>query len=559
MRKYFYLLTAILTITVGCNSLKRTQQGQSPNKTNPETLQFWYAKDPVTDGIPGISLEKLYQKKKVPKTANTIIVAVLDTPIDLNHEDLQGQLWVNTKEIPDNQLDDDHNGYTDDVNGWNFTGKKQGGSVGWGNLEYVRLVRKWEPYFKDRDTTQLSQQDRYHFKEYQRANASLNYYRKFYQNWGKSLQFSIDIFPSCKDSLRKIFPDENYTLKDLDSVYALYKTNDKTYWQRRDDKDRDRGAMIDYMRDFVESGEKNVAEIIRKKAEIDSILQKNTNLAYNERDLIGDNPNILEKGYGNNQVSAGQNQKHGTEVAGIIAANRSNNSGIKGFSNQIRIMPLALLISGDEYDKDIAMAIYYAVDHGAKIINMSFGKEFSLEQQWVTEAIQYAQQKNVLIVHVAGNTRMDIDKNPYFPSDYSYQTHTEVASNFITVGASTHTPDVALVHATSGYGQNNVDLFAPGAQIFTTVPGNQYQSDSGTSLAAPMVSGAAALIWLHYPGLTVQQVKQILLDSGTAYDLEVWIPGGENQKVPFRNLSKSGKILNVYRAMEMAKTISEKK
>lgn len=556
--KYF-MCTLFFTLLVGCNSVNQTVTTNS-DKNIPPDLRFWFQKDYTIDGLPGISLDRVYNEKVVPKTANSIVVAVLDTQIDVNHEDLKGQLWINKKEKPNNGIDDDHNGYVDDVNGWNFIGKKNGDYIVWGNFEYVRFIRKWEDYFKNKDESELSGNDLTNYNEYKRALSFKDYYKEYYEGWNKSLKFDIDVFPVSEDSLKRFFPKGDYTIKDLDSLYQLYKINDKSYTERRDDNDRDLGALIYYKKLSLENNEKSIDDIIKVQVQMDSILQKNLNTAYNERDLIGDNQKTLEKGYGNNNVSSYKKiQKHSTEVSGIIAANRTNKIGIKGFSNNIKIMPLSISISGDEHDKDIAMAIYYAVDNGAKVINMSFGKQFSLEQKWVTDAIKYAEEKNVLIVHVAGNNKDDVDSSPYYPSDYSYHDKTEMTSNFINVGAITHKVDSTFVSSFSSYGKNNVDLFAPGSKIYTTVQDNNYEYDSGTSLAVPMVSGTAALIWLYYPNLSVQEVKQIILESGTSHDVEVLVPGGEGKKVRFKELSKSGKVLNVYNAMKMAKEVSQKK
>lgn len=269
---------------------------------------------------------------------------------------------------------------------------------------------------------------------------------------------------------------------------------------------------------------------------------------------------MLEKGYGNNRNGSYRRfQSHSTKVSGIIAGNRENNIGVKGFSDNIKIMPLNISPSGDEHDKDIAMAIRYAVDNGAKIINMSFGKQFSLRKDWVNEAIKYAELKNVLIIHSAGNTAKNIDENLAYPNDVNLSNNDEICSNFINVGSITKKTDSTFVSKTSNYGKKNVDLFAPGDQIYTAIPENKYEFDSGTSLAAPMVSGTAALIWLYYPKLTASEVKQVILDSGTAYDIDVLIPGGKGKKTKFSELSKSGKVLNVYNAMKMAEEMSSKK
>ncbi|MNQ61141.1 Cell wall-associated protease precursor [compost metagenome] len=285
------------------------------------------------------------------------------------------------------------------------------------------------------------------------------------------------------------------------------------------------------------------------------------NLNYNERLPIGDNPTILEKGYGNNNVSntikgVRTIQDHNTMVSGIIAGNRTNGKGIKGIAQNVEIMPLNISPSGDEHDKDITMAIRYAVDNGAKIINMSFGKEFSMHEDWVVEAFKYAEEHNVLLVHSAGNDSQSVDENDSYPRDISYDESKEICSNFINVGSITHKLDSTFVSDFSNYGKQNVDLFAPGDEIYTTGAGNIYKTESGTSFSAPMVSGTAALIWSYYPKLSVSEVKQIIMDSGTAYDLEVLVPGEEGKKVPFSELSKSGKVLNVYNAMQLAEKVS---
>ena len=279
--------------------------------------------------------------------------------------------------------------------------------------------------------------------------------------------------------------------------------------------------------------------------------------------MIGDNPAVLEKGYGNNNVSnnkAGHRpiQDHCTKMAGIIGANRENNVGIKGIIQNVKIMPLNISPSGDEHDKDITMAIRYAVDNGAKIINMSFSKQFSLHQEWVTEAIKYAEDHNVLLVRSAGNVSDDIDKEVYYPADTNLEDGKEFCSNFIIVGSVTHKLDTTFVSDYSNYGKQNVDLFAPGDEIYSTASKNSYEFDSGTSMSVPMVSGTAALIWSYYPNLTAAQVKQIIMESGSSYDLQVIVPGTEDKKAPFSELSKSGKVLNVYDAMQLAKKVSKK-
>lgn len=392
----------------------------------------------------------------------------------------------------------------------------------------------------------------------------LSYKLRYYSYKQISLMHNISVYPKVKDTLKSFFPKEDYTYEKLDSLYKKIKVHDRTYKEMRDSNAKDLPALVYYMMIFKASGHENLNQIIDEKTQVDSIISKNLNIDYNERVFIGDNELDFKKGYGNNKVNAKIEgirsfNGHNTLVSGIIASTRNNKIGVDGFSNNIKIMPLAISPSGDEHDKDIAMAIHYAVDNGAKVINMSFGKEFSVHQEWVSQAIRYAEQHNVLLIHSSGNESNDIDTYPNFPNDYDYNTKTEISSNFINVGSISKRVDSTLVSSFSNYGKQNVDLFAPGEEIYTTAPGNKYVFDSGTSLAAPMVSGTAALIWLYYPDLSAKEVKHIIMESGAVYDLEVLVPGKKGIKVPFSELSKSGKILNVYNAMKLAKKISKRK
>jgi cell wall-associated protease len=527
-----------------------------------DSKETWQYKDYATDKLPGISLDKWYSQNK-KKSKKEVIVAVIDTQIDKNHEDFRGKIWTNSKEIPDNNLDDDQNGYIDDIEGWNFTAKNDSYVV-WGNFEYVRLVRAYINNFENQTETSISKNDLYNYKEYLRAKKKLDEELDYYKNRLKSLEYSTNIFPIAKDSLKHYFPKEDYTYEQLDSLYRIYKINDKTFRQRRIDDDRDLGSMIGFMMYRFESNEQTLSDVIENKIQTDSIVNKNLNINFNERKFIGDDPSVLEKGYGSKNISITKEghrsfQDHNTKVSGIIAANRNNNLGIKGIAENVKIMPLIISFSGDEHDKDIAMAVYYAVDNGAKVINMSFIKEFSLHQKWVSESFKYAEKHNVLLVHAAGNEGFDSDKNPTYPSDNNFDGTGEICNNFINVGSISKLLDSTFVSDYSNYGKHNVDLFAPGDEVYTTAAGNTYKFDSGTSLASPMVSGTAALIWSYYPDLTAVEVKQIILNSGTSYNINVSVPGTDGKKVPFSELSKSGKVLNVYNAMTLAKDISKRK
>jgi cell wall-associated protease len=297
--KSIYSILLVVLFFMSCKSIKESNiiaVNLLDKKDNPNgALQFWYHKDYQQDGIPGISLDKWYsQNKKKPKR-KSIIVAVIDTQIDLKHEDLQGQLWTNPNEIPNNGIDDDHNGYIDDINGWSFTGTKSGGYVVWGNFEYVRLIRDWGTLFKDKKESQITVLNLPNYKEYQRAVKKLEGEYIYYKNWLQSLKYSVDTYPIAKDSLKHYFPKEDYTYQQLDSLYKKYKINDKTFRQRREDKDWDIGAMIGFMKVRFDFNEKSLEDVKDNETQVDSIVNKNLNVNFDERTFIGDNPNVLEK------------------------------------------------------------------------------------------------------------------------------------------------------------------------------------------------------------------------------------------------------------------------
>ena len=519
--------------------------------------KFWQHKDYTQDSVYGISLNKWYQED-FKNTKNKIIVATIDSQIDINHEDLKGKFWVNQNEIPNNGVDDDKNGYIDDTNGWNFIGVGYNNLQAFVNFEFVRILKKYKNDFENKDTIQLQNNPIY--REYKRAFEKYLDDKKYYERYLKEENVLISAYYPAKDTLHYYFPNDDYTFKQLDSLYQIHKGIEKRFTERVDDdvpSERTFSDLLYYMRmikryNFTIEGMKSSSQ------HNDSIVHKLLNLNYDDRKKIKNYQ--LEKGYGNNNLNSDQRlNSHNTKVSSVLIGNRNNNKGVKGFHDNIYIMPLVISPFGDEYDKDIANAIYYAVDNGAKVINMSFSKQFSLDQDIVTQALQYAEKRNVLVIHTSGNASSNIDTTPFYPTNFSYVNNTELTQNLITVGSTSKRIDSTLVTPYSNYGKNNVDIFAPGEDIYVAIPNNQYTYDSGTSLAAPMVSGTAALIWLYYPNLTVQEVKKIILESGITIDKKVVKPGTKNELVPFSELCKSGKILNTYNAMKMAEEISSKK
>ena len=420
----------------------------------------------------GIQTHKAYKKLK-RKKSKTVIVAVIDSGVDIEHEDLKGQIWINEKEAGGEKgVDDDNNGYIDDVYGWNFLGNANGENIDATRLEKARILHDLKVKYENVDPKMMEQNEEFKLyikvkKEVERELTQMKQYQKMY---GDNPEYS------------KYFSDQ---------------------------------------------------------------INFNLNADYDDRSLIGDDPNdINDRSYGNSDVE-GPDALHGTHVAGIIAAVRGNGKGGDGVAKNVKIMSVRAVPNGDEHDKDIALAIRYAVDNGAKIINMSFGKAYSPNQKWVYDALKYADDHDVLLVHAAGNDAQNVDKTDNYPtSRYSFQK--AFFKSYLTIGAST--PNAKILNASfSNYGKTKVDVFAPGEKIYNTIPDNKYKWLQGTSMAAPVVSGAAAFLASYYPKLSMQDIKEILMSTATKYE------------GPFSNLSVTGGVINLKCAIKKAKKVSRKK
>ena len=485
--------------------------------------QTWGHLDLAKDTIPGMSVDKAYNELIKNKKGNTIIVAVIDSGIDIDHEDLNDVLWTNKGEIPNNGIDDDKNGYVDDVHGWNFLG------TGYDEqLEYVRILATGDTKNPDYARAQAL-----HDKEYQK-------YMSYKTNYDQILQQLVD----TDNILAKHFGKKNYTKAEVNAI--------KT-------ENADVIKAVQLAKYMYGNGMESIAEAKKELSEslesINDRLNYNLNKDFKGR-VTGDNPdNMDSKFYGNGNVKpVKKSESHGTHVAGIIAAERNNGKGANGVANNVKIMSIRAVPNGDEYDKDIALAIRYAVDNGAKVINGSFGKSFSPHSDWVRDAIKYASDKDVIFVHAAGNDSSNVDFEPNFPDDNI--NGKEISDTYIRVGALEPKYGSNLIAGFSNYGKQNVDVFAPGAKVYSTTPQNEYATKGGTSMAAPAVAGVVALIRSYYPKLTAAQVKQIILDSGLAIKTKVVVGGDTNNVKPFTDLSKSGKIVNAYNALIMAEKMS---
>lgn len=486
----------------------------------------WSHLDIVKDSIPGMSIDRAYELLK-GKKGKKVIVGVVDSGVDIAHPDLKPVVWVNTKETAANGIDDDKNGFIDDVNGWNFLGNAEHE-----NLEYVRILKKGD----DGSET------------YKRAKAELDKELKEAQAGKQQMDFIMKADQKIRAELKK----ENYTVEDLKGLKSA---------------DQLVNAVKPQLIQILSTMDKAEfdKEIKEGKDHYDNQIEYNLNLKFDGRKIVGDNPNdINDKKYGNNNVTGpvADGAKHGTHVAGIIAQTRNNNLGGDGVaSNNVEIMAVRAVPDGDEYDKDIALGIRYAVDNGAKVINGSFGKYYSTHSDWVYDAIKYAADKDVLIVCAAGNEGMDLNENggikERYPND-NRLSQTEISDNFLTVGAISYNYGPGLLADFSNYGKTDVDVFAPGVRIYATTPENGYEFLQGTSMASPNVAGVAALIRAYYPNLTASQVKHIIMDSGIPVSIDVNLGGDPDDKRSFSELSRTGKIVNAYNAIILADKMSRK-
>jgi len=517
---------------------------QSPNsRTIPKD---WFLLDPEQDSLQGVSAERAYQTVLKNQPSRTVIVAVIDSGVDIDHEDLKSVIWKNEDEIPDNGIDDDKNGYVDDVNGWNFIGGKNGNvdaDTYELTREYIRLKAKYENVAENKvGKKQKAEYETYQQikDKYQKLKAKNEQQYKLYSSIYTNISQSID-------TLKSLLNVDTITVEEL----KKFETNDPSLLFAK-------GFLLNMYKNIGEDGnlEEYLAELKEGVDYYEVIVKYGYNESFDSRLIVGDDINNLsEKNYGNNDVK-GPDPNHGTHVSGIIAADRKNDVGIKGIADNVKIMVVRAVPNGDERDKDVANAIYYAVDNGAHIINMSFGKSFSPSKEAVDKAVRYADQKGVLLVHAAGNDAEDIDVEKNYPS--STYADGKVAKNWIEVGASAWGSDEDFVGSFSNYGKKGVSLFAPGVEIYSTVPGSKYKDESGTSMASPTTAGVAALLMSYFPELSAEQVKDILLKSSRKFDnLMVQKPGGG--RVNFNQLSNSGGLVNAYEAVKMAQSLKSMK
>lgn len=530
-----------------------------PLQDTTEAPKDWFLRDPETDSVQGVSAERTYSSLLSGKPSRTVIVAVIDSGVDIDHEDLKEVLWINEDEVPGNGIDDDKNGYVDDIHGWNFIGGKNG-NVNEDTYEVTREYARLKPKYENVEEKSINKKNR----------AEYEYWKKVKEKYDRDFKFNKEQFDQY-NSQYQLYANAFMTIHYCDSLLqrASGKAVSKSSLQSIEVTNDTLNFAKQTLTKILETveGDVEVSEFLDElgyyidqlKEGVDHYrvaVEYGYNTDFNSRTIVGDNPDDLyEKGYGNNDVE-GPDPRHGTHVAGIIAADRDNNLGVKGIADNVRIMSVRAVPNGDERDKDVANAIIYATDNGAHIINMSFGKAFSPGKEAVDKAVKYAESKGVLLIHAAGNDGDNLDQKNNYPSKTF--ANGNQAKTWLEIGASSWGADENFVGSFSNYGKKSVDLFAPGVKIYSTTPDNSYEDLQGTSMACPATSGVAAILMSYFPDLTAQQVRDIIRQSTRKFDgLKVTVPGGQ-EEVPFNTLSETGGLVNAYEAVKLAMTIKGK-
>ncbi|HAT70872.1 MAG TPA: peptidase S8 [Flavobacteriaceae bacterium] len=546
MRKMMFAAFSAAVILTSCDttaplvSIPEENVDSIPLKVSPLTEdqeKAWGAKDIINDTIPGMSVDKTYTEL-INSKGTTVIVGVIDSGVDIDHEDLKDVIWTNEDEIPNNGKDDDKNGYIDDIHGWNFLG-----DVVAEQLEYARIVQQYKERYSGKTLAQVPKDEQEQYNLYQKAQTE---YDKEYDDLiEQKTQYEqiVQAVEQAHKAVSEKLGKEDYTAEEV----AALEATDEAMLRNK--------SILGQMLNYADS----IPEFLKLiKADLDSMTNRlNANLSTDAhfRDVVGDDPDdIKDTDYGNNNVTGPDKEEalHGTHVAGIIAAERDNGIGMNGVANNVKIMSVRAVPDGDERDKDIALAIRYAVDNGAKVINTSFGKYFSTHPEWVNDAIEYAAKKDVLIVNAAGNEGLNLDEKRVYPNDQTPTEPKEISDTFLTVGSLTYTYGAEMVSSFSNYGKSNVDVFAPGSKIWSTTPLNEYEYLQGTSMAAPAAAGVAAMVRSYFPNLKASEVKQVLMESGLSTTQTVVVGGESSNTKPFTSLSTSGKMVNLYNALILA-------
>lgn len=512
----------------------------------------WLLLDYATDSVPGVSVNKAYAELLKSRKSVPVIVAVIDGGVDYKHEDLKDVMWKNPGEIEGNGIDDDNNGYVDDIYGWNFIGGADGRNVNYDNLEVARLLKSLGYKYKTADPSKLNKKQKKEYELYQKVKKEVD------ENIANFVK-KVDKYSTRKDEIVRYLDmvdskmkEENLSFSQVDSIDVSTDTlmakgvklinRVKPYYPELNSVDSVKELFVKDLQGAIDYYSERI--------------NYHYNPDYNSRKIVGDNyEDSYERFYGNADVK-GPDAFHGTHVSGTIAAKRNNGIGMDGIADNVKIMAVRVVPNGDERDKDVANGIRYAADNGADIINMSFGKNYKWDKRVVDKAVRYAEKKGVLLIHAAGNNAENNDEIEHYPTN-KYEKKMwfcrKKAKSWMDIGANTYMNDSLFIAGFSNFGKKEVSVFAPGVAIYSTTPENKYASISGTSMATPVVAGVAAVLKSYFPGLKAKQIKDIIMESSDKKDLVVYVPGTKKEKfVPFSELSVSGGEVNLYNAVLMA-------
>ena len=535
MKHLRLLLVPALALAVAPAAPLAAQEAPQ-DATSVEPPQNWWQLDPGANHVNGISLDRAYRELLAGRQPRrTVVVAIIDSGVDILHPDLAANVWTNPREVAGNGRDDDGNGYVDDVHGWDFIGGRDGRDVNQDTYESVRIYARLRPRFEVASPDTSTEAAKRDYRLFNEVKTKLNADRADAAQQLQNVKQYATAMTRITDVLKQALNGDPVTVERVRALQSM-----------RSDVQEARQMFLRLAADGI-----TPAVLDEVKKDLENKLQYGLNPNFNPRPIVGDDTtNLNERGYGNAEVT-GPDATHGTHVAGIIGAVRGNNVGLDGVAPAVKLMILRTVPDGDERDKDVANAIRYAVDNGAQVINMSFGKAYSPDKAAVDAAARYAESKGVLLVHAAGNEGVDLDRSPSFPTRTFAAGGT--AANWIEVGASAPGSADSLAASFSNYSRTGVDVFAPGVSIWSTVPKGGYERLQGTSMAAPVVSGVAALLLAYYPSLTPAAVKDIIIQSATRFpNQSVVRPGEGGERVPFAQLSVSGGVVNVYNALRLA-------
>ncbi|MGB4957945.1 MAG: S8 family serine peptidase [Saprospiraceae bacterium] len=520
----------------------------------------WYFGSP-SDGFNGISIHKAYSEFLKDKKTKPVVVAVIDSGIDLQHEDLAENLWVNQGEIPNNGIDDDRNGYVDDVHGWNFIGNPNGQNVVHDSYEVTRVYAALKYKYDNAKPEKLNKKNKLEYDVYLKAKETVESERNKAMQSLQQLDFVMDKVMASLDALAAHLGDQQLNTTTLATIEP--KGDPQIIMAKN--------LVSEYLMMAEDISLEDIKSTIAGEIEADRItfevkLDYGYNIDYDPRTtIVKDNYDDFNQRYYGNNDAEGPDPMHGTHVAGIIGAVRNNGLGPDGIAPNVKLMSVRAVPDGDERDKDVANAIRYAVDNGATVINMSFGKGYGSNKKAVDEAVKYAAKKDVLLVHAAGNSSQNNDVIDSYPNALMEKKtgflckKRKRVKNWIEVGAMSYKSGSDAVASFSNYGAIDVDLFAPGVRIYSSVPNDEYQSLQGTSMASPVVAGVAATLRSVYPGLTAEQVKEAIVKSVTVITEDVKIPGSKIDMVSFSKLSSSSGLVNLEKALQYASTMKGKK